>query len=298
MSDNLQSETSAGVGLAPPVIPPPVIALQPPKPVPGILQSISLCALFYALCVPPGLLPVLGVHLGMFTALLIQQAIGWPVTIAITLYWVGKPWREACAVRPFPIRFLLALVPASFGVTILLLEVAGWIPMPEALQQFLTKQVEESSKLLLFIPVVLVAPIAEETFFRGLVLGGYLGRYSATKAVWVSALLFAAFHLNPWQAVIALPLGLAFAWLVLRTRSILPGMFAHAVVNFTTNFLLGPLGALLGYSAQELKDRPHFPLSMLSIGAATAVLGSLLLWRSVRAQDLPPQTIIALSDRS
>ncbi len=287
MSENLQFAANGGTGSTPPVIPPPIIPPETPKPVPGILQSVALCALFYALCVGPGLLPMLGLQLGMFPALLIQQAVGWPVTIGITLYWVDRPWREACSMRLFPIRLLPALVLASFGATILLLEVAGWIPMPEAIQQFLTKEVEESSKLLLFIPVVLVAPIAEETFFRGLVLRGYLGRYSVAKAVWVSALLFAIFHLNPWQAVIAFPLGLGFAWLVLRTGSILPGMFAHAVVNFSTNFLLGPLGALLGYSAQELKDRSHFPLPMLGIGAATAALGSLLLWRQLANATTP-----------
>jgi hypothetical protein len=97
--------------------------------------------------------------------------------------------------------------------------------------------------------VVVVAPVAEELFFRGLLLRGYLARYSVTTAVWVSALLFALFHLNPWQAIVALPLGVAYAWLVLHTGSVLPSMLSHAMVNFSTNFLLQPLAFVLGYSA-------------------------------------------------
>ncbi len=78
---------------------------------------------------------------------------------------------------------------------------------------------------------MLVAPVTEEFLFRGLILQGFLARYSATKAVFWSALLFALFHLNPWQFAGALVLGLLFGWVVVQTGTLVPGVIGHAVAN-------------------------------------------------------------------
>ena len=152
-----------------------------------------------------------------------------------------------------------ALLVASYGATILLLEMAGWIPMPESFRQGMVQQMAQANWLLFLLPVVVVAPVAEELFFRGLLLRGYLARYSVTTAVWASAVLFAVFHLNPWQGIIALPLGLAYAWLVLHTGSVLPSMLSHAMVNFSTNFLLQPLAAVRGLLHGTTAGREAFP---------------------------------------
>ncbi|MBK6285444.1 MAG: CPBP family intramembrane metalloprotease [Draconibacterium sp.] len=50
-----------------------------------------------------------------------------------------------------------------------------------------------------FMKVAVVAPIVEELIFRGLILQGFRRNYTAFTAVFMSALLFALFHLNPWQ---------------------------------------------------------------------------------------------------
>jgi membrane protease YdiL (CAAX protease family) len=133
-----------------------------------------------------------------------------------------------------------------------------------------------SSKLALFFSSffsdVLVAPLAEEFFFRGLVLRGYLGRYSMTKAAWASAVFFAVFHLNPWQAVVVLLPGLGFTWLFLRTGSLVPGILSHATVNFSVSFLLA-----LGYDLEA----SHCPPSLLAIAGAMAGIGGFFLWRQL-----------------
>jgi membrane protease YdiL (CAAX protease family) len=217
----------------------------------------------------------------MFWSLLIQQLVAWPLALWIGLRWSKVSFREACPLTRFPIRIVPALVIASFGITILLLAVASLIPVPEALKNAMAQGKAGSSKLALFLPVVVVAPLAEELFFRGLVLRGYLGRYSVTKAVWASAVLFAVFHLNPWQAVVALPLGLGFAWLFLRTGSLVPAILGHVTANFSTNFLLPPLALALGYDQEALKALGHFPPSMLAIGGAMTGVGGLVLWRQI-----------------
>lgn len=262
------------------------------RPVPGIVESIGLSLLFYILVVVVAVPLEMQKQLGLVSldapmTLAIEFLIAWPIVMWICTRWSKTPFRQASRMRPFAIRIVPALIVASLGATILLLEVVSWIPMSDTARAAMSK-LGDSSKFTLFLPVVVLAPIAEELFFRGQVLHGYLGRYSTTKAVWASAILFAIFHLNPWQAVIALPLGLAYGWLLLRTGSVLPGMLSHAVVNFSTNYLLGPISNALGYSDAELAAMSHFPPALLGLGATLAVVGSIHLWRQL-ASSVTPQ---------
>ena len=44
-------------------------------------------------------------------------------------------------------------------------------------------------------------------------------------------MLFAIIHLNPWQFIGALLLGVIFGWWFVQTRSLIPCLFGHAVFN-------------------------------------------------------------------
>ena len=47
--------------------------------------------------------------------------------------------------------------------------------------------------------VIIIAPIVEELIFRGVIMSGLMRNYKVGWAIFFSALLFALFHLNPWQ---------------------------------------------------------------------------------------------------
>jgi uncharacterized protein len=257
-----------------------------PKSIPGFTQSIKLCGLFvilsFALSAGLDFLKQnTGLSLDGFQSLLITQVIAWPLTLGAGLRWSKIPFGIAFPLKRLPVQTVPALLITSFGATILLLELAGLIPAPEAYTKSMTELVVGSSRPALFFAAVVAAPLGEEFFFRGWVLNGYLGRYSVTKAVWVSAALFAAFHLNPWQAVVALPLGLGFAGLRQRTGSLIPCILCHAAVNFSTNFLLSPLELALGYDAQAMKTLHHFPPSLLVIGIAMTGVGGFIVWQQL-----------------
>ena len=85
---------------------------------------------------------------------------------------------------------------------------------------------------------VLIAPWAEERFFRGEILpkwGQSLGR---TKAIVFSSALFATVQLRPLLWLPAFVVGLALAELALRTRRLIYPILAHALINLLF-FLLG-----------------------------------------------------------
>jgi len=82
-----------------------------------------------------------------------------------------------------------------------------------------------------FMKVVIMAPIIEELIFRGVIMHGLMRNYSRFTAVFVSALLFALFHLNPWQFPATFILGLLLGILMLRTRNIYLCILGHAINN-------------------------------------------------------------------
>lgn len=95
----------------------------------------------------------------------------------------------------------------------------------------------------LFLPLILksavIAPLCEEHFFRGYLLGA-LGRLGRVGAVAVSAAVFALAH-GSNVAVYAV-LGALLGALTLRTRSLFAPVIVHSVYNFTL-ILLSYLGA-------------------------------------------------------
>lgn len=86
------------------------------------------------------------------------------------------------------------------------------------------------------LKVAVVAPIVEELIFRGLILHGLRRNYNAFTAVFVSALLFALFHLNPWQFPATFVLGLLLGWLTIRTNSIILAIIGHSINNLLVLF--------------------------------------------------------------
>ena len=70
-----------------------------------------------------------------------------------------------------------------------------------------------------------------ELLFRGGATKALLERYSPRKAIFLSALLFGVFHLNPAQIVAAFFGGLLLAWVYYRTRSLIPCILIHIVNN-------------------------------------------------------------------
>jgi len=81
------------------------------------------------------------------------------------------------------------------------------------------------------IAIGIVAPIAEEIFFRGFIFAGVTRSAGIIPGLLVSGLLFGAAHLQlslliPFSAV-----GVVFAFLYLRTRSIYASMLVHGAFN-------------------------------------------------------------------
>jgi membrane protease YdiL (CAAX protease family) len=168
--------------------------------------------------------------------------VAWGMVLLRGLKRTKAPAAEVFPLRSVRAAILAATAVSAVGLRIALSEVANLLrfvlPAREDDMRFIPDLLMTNFWATLLLLVV-VARITEELFFRGLVLRGLLTRYAPTNARLASALpfaaahipLFAAAHITPWEIPGAFVVGLLFAWCFIRTRSLLPGLFGHAIAN-------------------------------------------------------------------
>lgn len=85
--------------------------------------------------------------------------------------------------------------------------------------------------MLAFIALVVVAPLAEETIFRGLLLPAFAKRIGFIAAAVVTSIMFGAVHGQLNVAIVTFILGLLLAWVYKRTDSLWPAIMLHSLKN-------------------------------------------------------------------
>jgi membrane protease YdiL (CAAX protease family) len=88
----------------------------------------------------------------------------------------------------------------------------------------------ESPVWFFFVGVIL-APLVEETFFRGFLFQGFRQRYGWASAMLVSSLIFAVAHLDLVALIPTFILGCVLAYMYHRSNSVWPGAILHFLVN-------------------------------------------------------------------
>ena len=86
-------------------------------------------------------------------------------------------------------------------------------------------------RLAMFVLVVLLAPLAEETFFRGFLLPVLASRWGFLWGAVLTSLLFGVTHGALGMIVPAFATGMLLAWLYYRTRSLWSCLLAHGAQN-------------------------------------------------------------------
>ncbi len=104
------------------------------------------------------------------------------------------------------------------------------LPMPESIQKLFIEFAKQNG-VFSFISVVIAAPILEELIFRGIILNGLLKRYSPVKSIILSSILFGLVHLNPWQFIGALIIGVFSGWVYYKTKKLSLSILIHFANN-------------------------------------------------------------------
>lgn len=92
--------------------------------------------------------------------------------------------------------------------------------------------------VLAFMALIIIAPIVEETLFRGLLFPSLAQRFGVVAAAVMSSVLFGAIHAQLNVAIVTFLLGLLLAWLYYKTDSLWPAIMLHSLKNLVAFVLI------------------------------------------------------------
>lgn len=97
---------------------------------------------------------------------------------------------------------------------------------------------------------VIIAALAEEMLFRGMIQQTYEFHRDTATAIAVSAILFAMLHFNPWWMIQITLLGLVLGYMAWKSASIWPTVLLHGINNLLSTISANtPEEELSWYSA-------------------------------------------------
>ncbi len=111
------------------------------------------------------------------------------------------------------------------------IRLTGWEPTPQPVFELLYGETRPSVMWYAMWLVVLLGPIVEELFFRGLAYTALKRRLGIGWAMVLSAFVFSLLHLDPVGFVPIMVLGVLLAYLYERTGSLVTPMVVHVVHN-------------------------------------------------------------------
>lgn len=133
---------------------------------------------------------------------------------------------------------------AFLGAGLLLQSASLWIldrlhidAREQTIVEVLQNSAALSSRVLLGVAAIVLAPLAEELLFRGILYPSIKQAGHPRAALWGTSLAFAAIHVNLATFLPLLLLALVLTWLYETTGNLLAPITAHSLFN-TLNFVL------------------------------------------------------------
>ncbi|MGD0744315.1 MAG: CPBP family intramembrane glutamic endopeptidase [Verrucomicrobiota bacterium] len=136
---------------------------------------------------------------------------------------------------------VLVVLPVAWWLkqaSVLVLEKLGWSPEEEAAVMLLAGAKTWWTRVYLGLFTVVIAPVAEEFIFRG-VLYPFVKQLGYPRFAWIGVnFVFALIHMDAAALVPLFVLALALTWLYERTDNLLAPITAHSLFNAANLVLL------------------------------------------------------------
>jgi membrane protease YdiL (CAAX protease family) len=139
-----------------------------------------------------------------------------------------------------------------------------WPIQDDAAVEGMEKLLASSSRVGLVVAALVVAPIARELFYRGILYGGIRATVNARVAILATSVFYACSFLDPQQMPTALALGFALAWLRERSGTVIAPILAQLAY--------GSVEGIPILRGQDLEADVTYPTRWIAGGAAIAVL--------------------------
>ncbi|MFO7917472.1 MAG: type II CAAX endopeptidase family protein [Anaerolineae bacterium] len=223
------------------------LKLERQQGVPWTLRDMVYASIAALCLIALGLSGVMGLLNLLDIDLTDSLSSGMPVLLVFSLeilllppvWWWGlkrydRDW-QSVGLRCSP--WLISAALFFFGLVLILLinflwellrRRLGWAAQPDFLPLF--GGGIRGLMLALFLGSV-VAPVAEEIFFRGFFYAGLRGRWGTVWGMIASSLLFALVHLSPGVFLPIFLMGMVLAFVYTYSGSLWPSIFLHGVIN-------------------------------------------------------------------
>jgi membrane protease YdiL (CAAX protease family) len=233
-----------------------------------------------------------------------QGIVAWSLLLSciatIGLLWLIAKWRgfnPRVAGFMNPVKPLVLIASLLFGVgyslafnsfshlpaSLPLFEGAGSSAMYEA------QMILYGSLLMALVGSTLV-PIAEELAYRGYALNELRRGVGLVISFILTSFIFGILHGTVLWALMAGVLGMIFAWISLRTRSVYPAILAHIGVNGAT-FIFVEVSKMSDSFSSVYIDfmQPTTLLIMMFVGMSVLVTSfTIIMLRSEKASTIGP----------
>ncbi len=228
-----------------------------PEPARGLPRStsvvmawaVSLILFFYvgsviarrygALSLQTSLIINVGFILAPALAVCLLERVRWRKVFP--MHWVRRHW--------LPVALF---IPAAICLNVVAGVVQQYIfKAPVAVVTAIARRPE--SFLTVAVTIALIPAVVEELFYRGFVFRSFAARMSAPSAIVMSAVLFAAAHINVYEALPLFTLGVVLAIVTRSTGTLVVPIIVHFANNFITLVIakeFPTLGADWGFAAQ------------------------------------------------
>ncbi|MFN8356239.1 MAG: type II CAAX endopeptidase family protein [Spirosomataceae bacterium] len=219
-----------------------------PSAYPTFRQALGLIGLFILVSIVIGVVVVIPLT-ATFESFNLPKAeasswldlIGYTLPLGFILWYainenrkIESGWHFSWEAVPLSIYFYLFFI--TVGMAVLLEPIVEAIPMPEVIRKMFEDLFKNT--LVSFALISIIGPIMEELLMRGIILKGFLQRYTPQQSILWSALLFGVIHLNPWQFITAFMMGLVLGWIYYKTNSLWPCIFAHILNNSLSSIVV------------------------------------------------------------
>jgi membrane protease YdiL (CAAX protease family) len=263
---------------------------------PTIKNSILLCLLFLGIQI--GLSLLIGVFqiifrlsdvslvIGVLTAL--TSIISFGIVLLIGFKKTKRKFNEVFKFNKVSVFLWVAIIVFMTGFAIVTSETDNLLnyilPMPEIFRNVFETLMAKQIFIISIIAIGIIPALAEELFFRGLILDGLKSNYSKRKAILISALLFGIIHLNPWQFYGGFIIGLISAWICIETNSILLSIYIHFFNNvlYTITVRYRELIPIKGFNNNFTTPVDFQPLWFDLSGLVILIIGTIMLIKWIK----------------
>ena len=187
------------------------------------------------------------ITIGLVWRFLREHKIGWTGGFGLR-----RNIPKAIGLGALAVGLFLPIGSVIMGFVVTVMEKIGIEPSLQLAMQALKNSSSATELVAMGIVTILLAPIAEESLFRGVLYPMIKQHGFPRAALWGTSVLFALIHFNVAIFLPLLLLALLLVWLYEKTDNLLAPIAAHATfnaVNFAMFFLKDDI-------AQKLSTQP------------------------------------------